>query len=577
MKRVTLSFAILIVFSVGLFAQKKKINIKKPNLRIGEKLGDLAGNLMTAKTTDLSVTSPVITMIVGVYDPSTGTSEAGYFPKGTQEGDHMIYATFMKNEGVGMYKVGEDVTCAGSQMNYVGLGSYGHLYEKPITEKQLVEVTTETGDHASFELEPIPGIEIIEINGDPTLPIIDLDEDLRIKFSHPKGAEGTTVKVGLLTNVAGARAWNYFADFKSTDQEVLIPKESFSNLEISGALNAGQVNKGMTHIVVLREKVIEQSQAKDGQIKGNCTNAKLQMHAYSSKPVIVKGKQENGVIAQLKFSGRHKGQYAYSIYKPNARTGIPFSRASKFGLVSLSISGSTYKKETESNSSSWTAGGTQYTQTWTRTTTYEFPQLPGSHWEKAMDVFYKKFTLMFNEKFGVEHIDVDKMTSSALYTGVFPANEVNTDKKITKSYKNTSRMLPQSFGEIMRTISSSQTGETQTVGLMAAEGIDGLVSMSIDFEIGADKDDKIILLPKVSFSIKGMDETKDNREGSYADGFITLSQGVPYSEELVKTNPNYLAEVLNIDQLIDCMTYMLLTLKDKEVAMGYDKIWSIGE
>lgn len=577
MKRVSLSFAVLIIFSAGLFAQKKKLNIKKPNLRIGEKLGDLAGNMMTAKTTDLSATSPVITMIVGVYDPSTGTSEAGYFPGGTQEGDHMIYATFMKNEGVGMYKVGEDVKAGGQTMDYVGLGSYGYLFDKPIEGNQLVEVTTETGDHASFEIEPIPEIEILEINGDPTMPIIDLNEDLRIKFSHPTGAEGTNVKVGLLTNVAGARAWNYFADFKSTSDEVLIPKESFSNLEISGALNAGQVNKGNTYIVVLREKIVEQSQAKEGQIIGNCTNAQLKTQAYSSKPVIVKGKQENGVIAQLKFSGRHKGKYAYSIYKPNARTGIPFSRASNFGLVCLSISGSTYKKESESGSNSWTVGNTKYTQTWTRTTTYEFPQLPDSYWETVMDVFYKKFTVMFDQKFGVKHIDVEKVTSSPLYTGIFPIEEVNTGKEISKTYKNTSRVAPQSFGEIMRTISSSQSGETQTVGLMTKETIDGMVSMAINFEIGADKDDKIVLLPKVTFSIKGMDETKDNREGSYADGFITLSQGVPYSEELVKSNPSYLVDVLNVDQLIDCMDYMLSALREKEVAMGYDKIWSIGE
>lgn len=570
MIRIYTALTLLLFVSFSGFTQKMK-------LRLGEKIGGLAGNLMTAKTTDLSLTSPIITLIVGVYDPETGTSEAKYFPEGTQEGDHIISATFMKNEGVGLYKVDGSITCDGEEMAYVGLGSNVYRFEKPVAKSQKVTVVTSTGDIASFEVDYIPEIEILEINGDPTLPIIDLKEDLRIKFTHPAGSEGTTVKVGLLTDIMGARAWNYFADFKSTDQEVLIPKESLSNLEINGALNAGQVNKGMTQIVVIREKIVEQSQAREGQIKGNCVNAKLQTQAYSSKPVIVKGRQENGVISQLKFSGRHKNKYAYSIYKPNARTGIPFSRAQQFGLASLSISGSTYKKETNSGSNSWSIGNTKYTQTWTRTTTYEFPQLPDKHWEIAMDQFYIKFEKMFNQKLNIPFVAVETITSSEMYKGMFPVDDINTAKKIRKSYKNTSKIEPSKFGDILKNLSSSQTGETKTANLMTATKTDGLVTVAIDFEIGADKDDKIVLLPKVTFSIKGMDETKGNREGTYADGFITLSTGVPYSEELVKKNPNYLVEVLNIDQLIDCISFMITSLKAKEVEMGYDKIWSIGE
>ena len=43
------------------------------------------------------------------------------------------------------------------------------------------------------------------------------------------------------------------------------------------------------------------------------------------------------------------------------------------------------------------------------------------------------------------------------------------------------------------------------------------------------------------------------------------------------SNSNYLSEILNIDNIISCMGYMIDNLKKKEIEMGYDKIWSIGE
>lgn len=571
-------FCLIMTFSLmSSFGQDKKLRLKKPNLRIGEKLGDVAGNLMTAKTSSLSQTSPVANLIVGVYNPDTKTSEANYFPDGTQEGDHLLYISFLKNEGVGLYKIEGDVTCEGAEMEYVGLGSYGLKFDKPVTSNKVITIKTITGDEATIEIEPLPEVEILEVNGDPTLPIIDLKEDMRIKFSHPPGSEGTNIKVALLTDIMGARAWNYFADFKATDKEVVIPKESFSNLEINGALNAGQVNKGNTYLAVIRERVVEQSKAKEGRITGNCTKVKLQTVAYGSKPVIVKGKQENGVIAQLKFSGRHRGLYSYSISKPNARTGIPFSRGSNFGLASLSINGRTYKRESKSGSNSWTVGDTKYTQTWTQTTTYEFPQLSNSHWDNAMDQFYRDFEEMFNENFNISFVPVEKVTSTALYEETFGVAEVNTEKEISKTYKNTRKISPTRFLDVISNLSSSQSGDTKTALMMQEAGIDGLISLEINFDIGADKNDKIVLMPSVLFSINGMDETKGNREGTYAQGMIQLSTGVPFSEEALLNDPDYLAQVLNMDKLMESIYYMLENLRLKEVEMGYDKIWSIGE
>lgn len=574
--------AIIFVFTTAFgFAQdneKKKFNIKKPNLRIGEKLGDLAGNAMTGKTAVLSEAAPIATITCGIYDPATKTSEAKYFPKGIKEGDYMASITFMKNEGMGMLKIDGEVTCDGKPMEYVGLGSYTMRFDAPVTSPKIISITTVTGQTGQFSLAPISEIEILSVNGDPTLPIVDLAEDMSIKFTQGENLpENTIIKVGLISDVAGARAINWLADFETKKGEVIIPHEAFSNLEINGQLNAGNVNKGVTYLVLQREFKTEKSQMDGANQVEAFGAATSQLTAYASKQVIVKGKQENGVISTLHFSGGHKKVMGYDVYKPNARTGIPFSRASRFGLLSLTINGKTYKEETESGSSSSTVGNTRYTSSWTRTTTYQFPQLPDAYWDQAMDDFYQKMTAYFASDMQIEFAPVEHITSAPGYNALFDDAEVNTDAKISRTYKNTKRATPRSIGEIFDNLSSSKSTENPSTYLMKLANVDGLVTMDITFDIGANREGNVVLLPTVKFSISGMDETKGNRLGTYANGYITYRDGIPFNEETAKNDPNYLSTILNVDNIISCMGYMLTNLKTKEIEMGYDAIWSIGE
>jgi hypothetical protein len=462
-------------------------------------------------------------------------------------------------------------------MEYLGLGSYFHRFNEPVERAKKITVTTESGQKATFEVEPLPEIEIISINGDETFPIVDLGEDMRIKFTHPKGAEGTVIKVGLLTDVMGARAWNYFAEFQSTDKEVLIPKESFSNLEISGALNVGQLNRGLSYLVVLREKVLEASDIPANAVTGPSIKPKFQSSAYGTKQVLIKGKQEEGVIAEVKFSGKYKDELAYSIHKPNATSGIPFSRGSKFGLATLIIQGQTYKRESKSGTETWSVGNTKYTSTWTQTTTYEFPQLPDSHWDKAMADFYLAFSDMMSKQFEIGFSDVDQLTKSPIYESMFGVNESNTKKGIAKSYRGTKFTSPQSFGQMWSNRSSSASIENPSMMLMKEQNLDGLVGLEINFDIGANKEGKVVLLPKVTFTIKGRDELKSNKPGTYADGFIQFKEGIPFDAERLKADPDYLVKILNVPSVVAGLEYMLVALRDKEVELGFDKIWSIGE
>jgi len=579
MKEIFLLIFALIAFPV--FAQDKKeegaTNTKKKGL--GEKIGNFAGSLLTAKTDRLDNVAPTITITSGLYDMRTKTSETKYFPEGTCEGEYAIGVSFFKNEGSGLLNLKDgEVLCDGKPMEYVGLGSYLMMFPEPFTEPKKLEIKAANGDQASFIVKPIPEIEIVSINGDRTLPIIDLDEDVTVEYFNPPGADSTTVTASMLTDIMGVRAFNKFADFPAAKTKVTIPKQAFSNLEVSGKMNAGNLNKGENYFLLERVVRTENSQLGPEQKRGKIPNATLVAKAYSSWPVIVKGKQDEGVITQLNFSGKFTDdRIGFEVYKPNARTGIPFSNGSKFGLVSLTLNGRLYHKESKSSTSQWTVGNTRYTQTTTITTILEFPQLPDEQWDNMLAAVYMGVKALFSDKFNIGFVDVDQITSRPQYNKLFTDDEINTYTKISRTYEGTKRSTPKRLSELFGNLSSSQSAESPMNMMMQEAGVDGLLSMDINLDIAADSKNHVVLLPSINFSIIGRDETKGNRNGTYAQGTIRFRKGVPFNETAVRSDPYSLVKVCSVDKMVECLEYMLTSLRNKEIAMGYEKIWNIGK
>ena len=83
-----------------------------------------------------------------------------------------------------MLKIKGDVKVEGNEAEYVGMGSYGYVFDQPITGDKTITVETKTGDKASYTLSPVPAIEIISINGDSTFPIIDLKTKNIAEFDY---------------------------------------------------------------------------------------------------------------------------------------------------------------------------------------------------------------------------------------------------------------------------------------------------------------------------------------------------------------------------------------------------------
>ncbi len=586
MNRPVISILLTLFICLGASAQLKikKPKIKKPKkLNIMEGIGNMAGNMMTGKTDRLDNVSVTINYISGMYSPDIKTTEGKYIPDDVLEGDHLVYASFFKQEGVGLLELKNGTMMVnGEPTTYHGLGSYGYYFNALPSEPVSLEIQSENGDQASFKLYPTPGIEILQVNGESALPVLDLDEDIEVEYYNPPGTEGTTVRVSLLTKVMGVRAFNHFADFKVKETgnvKVTIPKEALANPEIVGQLNVGNFDKGENYLILEREELTSRDEFDEHQDPGAIPTLEIFSRSYASFPVIVKGKQEDGLMVSLKVKGQTPDKtLRYDFYKPNATTGIPFSKASKFGLASFTMEARTFSQETDESSSSWTVGGTRYTQTTTTTTTLDFPELPESYWEQTMDQIYEEVIGFFRSEYQVEFVPVDDVTSSSNYQTLFPAKEKVNDKIVRRSYKNTSRTQPQGFSEIFGSISSNQTADNPRVNLMKEAGdVDGMLSMHLSLVISSNREGNIVMLPSLTLSIAGRDESRDDKEGKYLDGIVQRTTGEPYNENLLKSNPEELLRVCSVPQLLHAVKEGVATLRAKEVEMGYDRIWSIGE
>ena len=580
MKRIIL-LLLAMMFYGTVHAQKEKksrFSLKMPKLKLGEKLGNLAGNLMTGTAKELDGAIAKTSFTSGIYPPEISTSESKYFPKGTIEGDYLVAVTFMKGEGIGMFKIDGTVTCDGKEMEYVGLGSYVSAFHEQTNASKTIFIKTVSGDEATFVMKPIPKVEIISVNGEDALPILDLNEDIKLTYFNPPGSKGTRIRISLISDVVGAKALNHFASFDAgNDGEVTvtIPKESLSNPEISGSVKGiGNYNKGENFFIIEREFITERDKMDASQKLGDLQSAEIKAVSYASIPVVVKGKQEESVYASIKVNRKDKNGIGYTFYKPNANSGIPFTKGSKFGLTSFTLEGETFKKDVEKSER---YGYDKTRIITTTTTTYKFPKLPASQWDHVMAEVYNGLVKFMKSEYNIDFVPVEKITGTSDYASLFPAAEDNTEKIIRTSYKGTQRTNPKSLFEIIGSASSNNTSDNATINMMKEAEVDGLVSMHLMFQVAGNSDGKVVLIPSLTLNITGRDENNNNKQGTYVGAYIVNTVGKPFNGDLVKKNPSAIAQACSTDEMISAIIDGIKNLRTKEVALGYDKIWNIGQ
>lgn len=569
---ITLLFSCFLLLS---FAQdKSKFNLKDRGLKVRENLGKAVLKVMTSKTDDLGLISAKVQYIAGMYPLYTEASDVSYYPESFEEGDHAISIIFLKNEGIGVYELEGTVTHNGQPMLYLGGGAYMIEVDPTDHSEKVIEVRSSSGKSATVKVNYIPEIEITKVKGEESLPVLDLADDLTFEYAPYFGDEKSEIRLAMMTDVAGARGWNQFQTLKEKEGEIKVPHESYANTQISSsAANSVQFNEGNNFLLAERRRIIESADIAD---KGDFANLEIQSIAYHAMPVIVKGKVDKRDASYIFMrQGLHfdKGELEIEMSKPNAVTGIPLSKASRFGLVSLAVSGTTLKTTT-TESTRYVSMLNNSSVTTITTTTYQFPQLPSTHWQGMLEKFNAEFQKELMNEFKVKFADVDSITSSSFYSA-FPTKEVNSESFVSETYANTKRTEPSTIGEIFGSLSTNMTTDKPDINLMKETKTDGLVNIQINFMVAANKDKKIVLVPEVRVSMNGRNEKGNNEEVTYGNLTIRAFDGVPFNADAVQANPELLFEVLRGPDLIEAIMFGLIRLQQKERELGFERIWEL--
>ncbi len=567
MKSVRIFFTIVLVIPLLLITygqEKKKINIKKPNLHLGEKIGNLTAKLMTSKTADLSKANVTIGIISGAYDPQTKTTESKRYPAGTSEGDYLVYVSLIKDYGVGMYEVDGKVLCNGQPMEYLENGAYGYLFDFPPTGEQHIEIKTTTGDYASFLIAPIPEIDIISVNGDKVLPVIDLQSDLTIEYTNPPGSENTIVNIGLLSDVAGVRAVNYFSDSPGNDSRAVLSKDDFLDREIEGSLGAGKFNNGLNYLVLQRELTILKKDMDSNQKPGNISSPVIKGYAYASKPVIIIGKEEKSVLTDIRLTGKYNSKLGYDLYTPDSQHGKALSPNLRPAIISLNLNGKIYEKKTEEGLIAGTSGFSRYTKIWSKSTTISLPAISDESVSNLLKTFNDQLTTAFADELNIQLTPIENTISNPDYVKAFIAETQLTENRVTCNYPGLCYINPGNLGFIHPT--------KDLIDFIKSSGNNCLMAFEINFVLGNNKLNEPAIFPSLKFSVVSIDEKNSDRLTPVAEGVIQYTGGIPVHKDQLNNDTRFLSDVLDTKNLVDCLREILSQLVKTEKAIDYGKI-----
>lgn len=488
-------------------------------------------------------------------------------------GSNALMVSFLKNKGVGFYEIEGDIGWrkAGTNdalkpLQYVMSGSYVAVFPGDDKTPKEVVVTTNTGQTTQFILKPTSTVEIARINGQSANATIDLTQDLTLDLSMPRANTGQ-VRVSLLSTVMTNRAFVELGVFKAKPR-LVIPAAAFKNPSVSASV-AGVVgfDKGDNYLRV--EHFDTHDSASQGKKE---TAAFLNLsQSWSTMPVQVSG--EAADISSLQAEGEFKSAgktFHYSAHKANAFYSPPLQVGKVFGLGSLTLSGKLFEQETSTSESS--PYYANYRTITTTTVTKAFPELPNGHWDRLLDTLAADIEQMLKRR-GIQMKRTAVMKQASAYAELEVPEVQNNKYAIQRSYQGGSYLTPQSVGAIVSNASSTFAYDRPLARVMRQTQTNGLIAMHLDVQVATDNNDKIVLLPKLSYVIHGPTNGFVVNT-TYGQGAV-YGSGLPFSTAELQKNPAALARVVQTEALVKGLETALASVEQKAQAAGYGAIWAL--
>jgi hypothetical protein len=536
--------------------------------------GNAAAAAMTQKTGNLSDLSVRVMYTTNLFPKASGMIEAEDSGELWQDGQNMLGVILMKRQGVGMYEldgaVGYQEKPNGPiiPIPYMGKGAYYIGLGAKDTAPKTIVIRAANGQTARLAAAPAKPITIKAINGKaPKNAAIDLGKDVVLDLANPAGTLGSPIKVSIASQAMGIRTMTAVGNFKAADR-VVVPKEAFRNLQISASHDVGAVGvlKGDSYLVVERYTQALPASA--------CGAAEVLGQAWGWTPVTVSG--DAPLNSKLEASAELPGassKIAYYVFKPAAFYAPPLPVAKTVAVGTLRARGKLYEKKVYESKSYLP---NNYVRTTTTTIVKQFPEVPDSHWNALLIDLENRLGASLKRVANTQLVSADRLAGSATYKAMKEIVEKRDTRDGATAYVE--KLRPGSRYVVSESLDTIQVSSTfaadQVLARVMREGkVDGLLSATLDLQIATNQDDKIVLIPRLSYVLYGPPNGYAVGPVTYAMGFVETAEGVPFNGEALQSDPGEMSRVARLSELVGAFEAALKAMRAKEQAAGYDAIW----
>jgi hypothetical protein len=173
-------------------------------------------------------------------------------------------------------------------------------------------------------------------------------------------------------------------------------------------------------------------------------------------------------------------------------------------------------------------------------------------------------------------VSAERLAGSATYKAMKEIVEKRDTRDGATAYVE--KLRPGSryvVSESLDTIEVSSTfAADRVLSRVMREGkVDGLLAATLDLQIATNQDDKIVLIPRLSYVLYGPPNGYAVGPVTYAMGFVEAAEGVPFNGEALQADPAEMSRVARLPELVGAFEAALKAMRAKEQAAGYDAIW----
>jgi hypothetical protein len=529
----------------GGFFQKAMSKITK---LAGNLSGELGGSVAVAD--NLSEVDVLASVGTNIFPKDLGLATTDFL-KGEwiDNGDFTMLMLSSPN-GFQFYKYGGVIKLNGKELKHQSFGIHT-IVEAAGSGNKKISFEKNGVEEGSFTVPPpTKNIKLLSINGQSSNVSIDLTKDVVLELANYSTGPDALIRVDIVTSVIGMRSLTMAAYVKPA-AKITIPAAAFRNLETE---NKGTSFKN-SYLMVSDQQLVN-SIAQTGVFKAPVisvtgSNAGMWVNVTSA-PEISRG---IAISEKEKING---AELEITAKKRNAAYAMPLSFAKKIAVTTMSIQGTTYLYE--NNTNKWTQVET--------TKELKFPQIPESILQDVLANIYQKFTAVTSEVSGASILPENTIPSTASYELVqqFFKNEMNNSEQFLAVYKNLNPIKP------LTSNSMRVNGEN---ALLKESGADALLKVSITLQLTWDG--KPAMTPYLNVEMDGVSNGAFRSFVGNTKYFSVQVKGEPFVlKKGVNIDKDLIMQMVQTDALAAAYKKALFEIKSKEAASGdYEAVWNL--